>query len=181
HLIGFGKDAVVVTDDRYEKSPQPADGTAYYQGMKVSMFDVTDVSRPKELFNTVIGDRGTDSELLRNHKALLFSREKSLLAFPVTVAEVPEGQKNSPTAYGQFAFQGAYIYHVDLEEGFRLRGTVTHLGDDELKKAGGVFYGSNHQIQRLLYIGDTLYSLSPGQIRAQHMETLAETGRLELP
>ncbi|MFM9330441.1 beta-propeller domain-containing protein [Paenibacillus mesotrionivorans] len=181
HLIGFGKDAVVVTDERYEKSPQPTDGTAYYQGMKISMFDVTDVSRPKELFQTVIGDRGTDSELLRNHKALLFSRDKNLLAFPVTVAEVPAGQKNNPMAYGQFAFQGAYVYHVDLQEGFRLRETVTHLGEDELKKAGGSLYESNHQIGRLLYIGDTLYSLSPGQIRAQNLETLAETGRLELP
>ncbi len=181
HLIGFGKDAVVVTDERYEKSPQPADGTAYYQGMKISMFDVTDVSRPKELFQTVIGDRGTDSELLRNHKALLFSRDKNLLAFPVTVAEVPAGQKNNPMAYGQFAFQGAYVYHVDLKEGFRLRDTVTHLSEDELKKAGGSLYGSSHQIGRLLYIGDTLYSLSPGQIRAQNLETLVETGRLELP
>ncbi len=181
HLIGFGKDAVVVTDERYEKSSQPADGTAYYQGIKVSMFDVTDVTRPKELFQTVIGDRGTDSELLRNHKALLFSRDKNLLAFPVTVAEVPANQKNNPIAYGQFAFQGAYVYHVDLQEGFRLRDTVTHLSEDELKKTGGSLYGSNHEIGRLLYIGDTLYSLSPGQIRAQSLETLAETGRIALP
>lgn len=181
HLIGFGKDAVVVTDERYEKSPQPGDGTAYYQGMKISMFDVTDVSRPKELFQNVIGDRGTDSELLRNHKALLFSRDKNLLAFPVTVAEVPAGQKNNPMAYGQFAFQGAYVYHVDLQEGFRLRGTVTHLGEDELNKTGGFLYEGTHQIGRLLYIGDTLYSLSPGQVRAQNLDTLAETGRLELP
>lgn len=181
HLIGFGKDAVVVTDERYEKSLQPPEGTAYYQGMKVSMFDVTDVSRPKELFQTVIGDRGTDSELLHNHKALLFSREKNLLTFPVTVMKVPEGQKNSPTAYGQFAFQGAYVYHVDLQEGFRLRGTVTHLSDDEINKTGNAFYGSKHQIERLLYIGDTLYSLSQGQIRTQSLDTLAETGRLELP
>lgn len=181
HLIGFGKDAVVVTDERYEKSPQPAGGTAYYQGMKVSMFDVSDVSNPKELFQTVIGDRGTDSELLRNHKALLFSREKNLLAFPVTVAEVPAAQKNDATAYGQFAFQGAYVYHVDLQEGFRLRDTVTHLSEDELKKTGGNLYGSKHEIGRLLYIGDTLYSLSPGQIRAQSLDTLEETGRLTLP
>ncbi|MNC64564.1 Beta propeller domain protein [compost metagenome] len=73
------------------------------------------------------------------------------------------------------------MYHVDLQEGFRLRDTVTHLSEDELKKAGGSLYGSNHQIGRLLYIGDTLYSLSPGQIRAQNLETLAETGRLTLP
>lgn len=181
HLIGFGKDAVVVTDERYEKTAEPQNGTAYYQGMKVSMFDVSDMARPKELFQTVIGDRGTDSELLRNHKALLFSKEKNLLAFPVTVAKVPDSQKASPQAYGQFAFQGAYVYQVDLLEGFRLKGTISHMNADEQQKAGGVWYGGKHQVERVLYIGDTLYSLSPGQVRANDLESLAETGRLELP
>jgi hypothetical protein len=55
HIIGFGKDTV-------EKN-----GRAYYLGMKVAIFDVTDVANPKEMFTERIGDRGTDSELLRNH------------------------------------------------------------------------------------------------------------------
>ena len=49
------------------------------------MFDVTDLEKPKEMFKTVIGDRGTYSELLTNHKALLFSKEKDLFAFPVNL------------------------------------------------------------------------------------------------
>ncbi|MHB1405215.1 MAG: beta-propeller domain-containing protein [Desulfitobacteriaceae bacterium] len=49
--------------------------------MKIALFDVSDVEHPRELFTEVIGDRGTDSELLRNHKALLFDKEKGLLAF----------------------------------------------------------------------------------------------------
>ena len=57
---------------------------AYYQGMKIALFDVTDVTNPKLKFQEVIGDRGTNSELLHNHKALLFSREKNLLAFLIT-------------------------------------------------------------------------------------------------
>lgn len=180
HLIGFGKDAVEVPVKNGTGNPQT---TAYYQGMKLSMFDVTDVSQPKELFQTVIGDRGTDSELLRNHKALLFSREKNLLAFPVTVASVKEAEKSrhGASAYGQFSYQGAYVYRVDLKDGFQLRGAVTHLTDDELMKAGSSWYGSRHQVERALYIGDTLYTLSKGQIRANHLDSLKEISRLELP
>jgi inhibitor of cysteine peptidase len=180
HLIGFGKDAVEVAN---EWDTTNSSTTAYYQGMKVSMFDVTDVSRPKELFQTVIGDRGTDSELLNNHKALLFSKEKNLLAFPITVMEVPNSDqsKGNATSYGQFAFQGAYVYHVDLTGGFKLRGSITHLTPEEEKKAGGSWYGGANSVERLLYIGDTLYTLSKGQIRANALDTLDEKNRLILP
>lgn len=182
HLIGFGKDAVEVSNESLG-SGQSSSTTAYYQGMKVSMFDVTDVSQPKELFQTVIGDRGTDSELLSNHKALLFSKEKNLLAFPVTVAEVPSSAKDQAGAstYGQFVFQGAYVYQIDLQEGFKLRGKITHLSEDEQLKAGGYWYGGPNNIQRVLYIGDTLYTLSSGQIRANLLDSLEEKNRLALP
>jgi uncharacterized secreted protein with C-terminal beta-propeller domain len=122
HLIGFGKDAVE------EKQ------SAYYQGMKVALFDVTDVNRPKERFKLIIGDRGTDSELLHNHKALLFSKEKQLLAFPVTVREWDETQKskNNIKEYGHFSFQGALVYKLDLKTGFTLRGKITHLTEEDV-------------------------------------------------
>lgn len=172
HLIGFGKDAEAGKG-----------GTAYYQGMKIAMFDVSDVANPKELFKTGIGDRGTDSELLRNHKALLFSKEKSLMAFPVTVMEIPDERKNAqdPSTYGQFAFQGAYVYRVDLKEGFQLRGTLTHMSEEELMKAGTWHNNGGSSIDRILYIGNRLYTLSPSEIRANDLDTLQELKRLSLP
>jgi len=39
------------------------------------------------MFKTTIGDRGTDSEVLRNHKALLFNKDNGLLS-PVTLMEM---------------------------------------------------------------------------------------------
>ncbi|HOS69946.1 MAG TPA: beta-propeller domain-containing protein, partial [Bacillota bacterium] len=119
HIIGFGKDTIELSNEGTWKREGT---TAYYQGMKIALFDVSDVSNPKEKFKEIIGDRGTDSELLNNHKALLFSREKELMAFPVTVMEIESGgnvEDNRPV-YGSFSFQGAYVYNVDLEEGFKL-------------------------------------------------------------
>lgn len=186
HLIGFGKDAIEVANEWAKPAPgstTPAT-TAYYQGMKLALFDVTDVAKPVQLYQELIGDRGTDSEVLHNHKALLFDRAKGLLAFPVTLMKLPANQKQQPggfPAYGQFASQGAYVYDLSLEHGFRLEGTITHMSADDIAKAGTYGYDMNRYVQRILYIGDTLYTLSNGEIRANDMATLAQTGSIRIP
>lgn len=170
HIIGFGKDAVADKE------------TAFYQGMKLALFDVTDVSKPVEKFQTVIGDRGTDSELLYDHKALLFSKEKQLLAFPVSVHELTAEQKAEKDirAYGSFSFQGAYVYRLNEQDGFVLRGTITHLNSDDMKKAGQDWYDSAKNVERIVYIGDTLYTISRDQVKANSLQTLTETNTLML-
>lgn len=179
HLIGFGKETVEVAN---KGAGGPGEETmAYYQGMKIAMFDVSDVNNPKELFKETIGDRGTHSDLLHNHKALLFSREKQLMAFPVTVMEVPNNKAADPTAYGEFAFQGAYVYGIDLQQGFQLRGKITHLTDDDLKKSGSGWYDGSRNVERLLYIGDILYSASPDAVKANRLSDLQEVGSVTLP
>src|SRR5690606_19683697 len=81
--------------------------------------------------------------------------------------------------YGVFTYQGAYVYHLDPVSGFQLRGRITHLTDDELKKAGNWYYGDK-SVKRSLYIGDTLYTLSDGMIKANHLVDLKEQGSVEL-
>jgi len=182
HLIGFGKDAVEVASEAGGLG-RAGDTTAYYQGMKLALFDVSDVANPKELFTEHIGDRGTDSELLYNHKALLFSKERNLLAFPVTVMEVKDKGNKPEDAmkYGEFAFQGAYVYQLDLTNGFQLRGKITHMTDEELLKAGQTWVPYNRNVERALYIGDTLYTASQGLIKANDLNSLKEIGSLKLP
>lgn len=171
HLLGFGKDTVEAYDGDF----------AYYQGMKMALFDITDVEHPREKFVEIIGDRGTDSELLSNHKALLFSKEKSLIAFPVTVAEIPAGTAN-PTGNvtGEPVFQGLYAYELDLQAGFRLRHRITHLSDDDLLKMGHQFDEAK-AVQRGLYIGNTLYTVSDFKIQAHSLETFEMKGELYIP
>lgn len=172
HIIGFGKDAVELYNN------------AYYQGMKIALFDVTDVNNPVQKFSLVIGDRGTDSELLQNHKALLFSKEKNLLAFPVLLMEVNrennQNKQDEALLYGEFAYQGAYIYNIDLEKGFSLKGRITHLDEEDYLKAGSYYY-SDKFIERILYIGDNFYTLSKGMVKANEINGLKEVDRLEIP
>jgi uncharacterized secreted protein with C-terminal beta-propeller domain len=185
HIIGFGKDTVEL-DTSYEKSGQT---TAFYQGLKLAIFDVSDVTKPKEMFKEIIGDRGTDSPLLYDHKALLFSREKNLLAFPVTRLDLPKAKGNAEvkperdavTAYGEFAFQGAYVYNIDLVKGFQLKGTITHLPEEAITQASYYGYDNNQVVERILYIDNTLYTLSQSEIRANRLDTLAQTGQVLIP
>lgn len=179
HVLGFGKDTAEISVSGGNK--EAAASMAFYQGMKMALFDVSDVQNPKEKFKEIIGDRGTDSELLRNHKALLFVKDKGLLAFPVSVAEVPQQDKTQVTAYGQFVFQGAYVYHLDAQSGFKLRGKITHLTEEDYQKAGSGWYDSNKNVERILYIGNTLYTLSQSMIKANDLNSLQEISALELP
>ncbi|MDA8234688.1 MAG: beta-propeller domain-containing protein [Clostridia bacterium] len=178
HIIGFGKDTVELGP----KEGNPGQPVAYYQGLKIALFDVTDVTNPKEKFKENIGDRGTDSALLRNHKALLFSKEKNLLAFPVTVMEVKNKNQSLPDSlnYGEFTFQGAYVYHIDLVKGFDLKGKITHLTAEDQQKAGYNWYDSNKNVERVLYIGDTLYTLSKAVIKAHDLSSLQEKNSLSI-
>jgi len=173
HIIGFGKDTIEVS------------GGAFYMGMKIALFDVSDVNNPVQKFSEVIGDRGTDSELLENHKALLFSKEKNLLAFPVTVAEIKDKDNTinewGVPQYGEFVFQGAYVYNIDLDNGFTLKGKITHISDKEYLKSGIYDFYSPKTIERIIYINDTLYTLSKGMYKANRLSDLSEIGTLEIP
>lgn len=175
HVIGFGKDTIVTKSGS-------GDSQAFYQGMKLALFDVSDVTNPVEMSRQVIGDRGTDSELLNNHKALLFSKENKLLAFPVTLMEIQNKESTSSDswpAYGSFTYQGAYVYQIDLN-GLLYRGRITHLSEEDYAKAGDYWYDSAKNIRRIIYIGDNLYTLSDGMIQAHNMVNLSLAGTLTL-
>ncbi|MDQ0063463.1 beta-propeller domain-containing protein [Paenibacillus harenae] len=181
HLIGFGKETVIVSSG---DGTDPDSATAFYQGMKIAMFDVTNVNKPIEQFKEIIGDRGTDSELLRDHKALLFSKDKGLMAFPVQLHEIKNKENLKPgefPAYGEFTYQGAYVYKVDLKQGFTLRGTITHLTEEDLLKSGQYGFDYRKAVKRILYAGDTLYTLSDSMVKANNLDSLKERGSLTYP
>ena len=83
--------------------------------------------------------------------------------------------------YGQFAYQGAYIYQLNLKDGFTLRGRITHLSEEDLLKAGYRSYNRENEVKRILYIGDTLYTLSDGMVKAHGLVDLVERKAVQLP
>lgn len=171
HVIGVGKNTV-------EAAPEEGGTFAWYQGMKIALFDVTDVANPREMHKVEIGDRGTDSYALNDHKAFLFDRERNLLVVPVLLAELTPEQKASPERqdndYGTYTFQGAYVYDISLDGGFYLKGRITHLEDPAELNQGYGYYGSDDAVRRSLYIDDVLYTVSGSMVKANSLGGLAE-------
>lgn len=179
YLIGFGLDTDAFTEEEAENW---GGDFAWFQGVKLAMFDVSDVENPVELHKVTIGDRGTYSELSWNHKALLFDKGKGLMAFPITVAEISQEIKDNPDSpswtYGDYTYQGAYVYDVSVSDGFELRGKITHYDDFDTEYNKGWDY--TKWIDRILYIGDYFYTTSEAFVKASDMDDLEDVGDVEL-
>ena len=137
HIIGFG----------YETKETRTGVTT--DGLKMVMFDVTDLNNPKVLFKVNIGDKNTSSELLYNHKSLLYSKEKNIIGFPLT--SYSKGKMNSRAA----------IYEIDLNQGFVLKGEISNITQEYFKK-----------IERIVFANDTYYILSNALVKVVNMENL---------
>lgn len=158
HIIGFG-----------EKTKTNENGGVVADGMKMALFDVTNPNKPQELYSVDIGDQGTYSELLYNHKALLFSKEKNIIAFPINIKE----EEDDTT---KLKFQGAVVYGLDLENGFTLKGQIAHMQITD----GYNNYEHTKQVERIIYINDSLYTLSESLIKATDINTMEEIANIEM-
>jgi len=172
HVIGLGKEAIDAEGGNF----------AYYQGIKLSLFDVSDVANPREVAKLEIGDRGSDSPALTDHKAFLFSRERNLLVIPILEAQVDAsryaGGSVSSSAYGDFVYQGAYVFQISTD-GIQLRGRVTHIQGDELLKSG-YWFSSEYSVYRSLYIGENLYTISGAMVKINSLSDLSELKTISL-
>lgn len=177
HLIGIGKNAQDAAEGSF----------AWYQGMKLAIFDVTDVEHPREQWKTDIGDRGTDSPALTNHKAFFYAPSKQLLALPISLHELTPEQKQDPSRqgseYGSVTFQGAYVYRVTLDRGFELLARLTNHEAQDFLSNGDFYYGgmSEKDIDRIQYTGDRLLTFAAQGIRAYHLFDFADQGRVVYP
>jgi len=161
HLIGIGMETEEVVNK--DSSGKVTSTTSKIIGMKMALFDVTDVNNPIQLSQTVIGDRRTTSAILTNPKALLFSKEKDIIAFPITKTE--DNYKVN--------FIGAIVYGLNLEKGFTLKGEISHNENSyDLYEAG-------NEIQRIIYVGETLFTLSENGIKATDMNTMKELNHIQ--
>jgi inhibitor of cysteine peptidase len=191
HIIGIGKEVDPSIDADKIHTP----GAVYYTailGLKLALFDVTDIEHPVEIAKVVIGNRGTDSPALYDHKAFLFDREKELLVIPVSLYEIPQNtidaiNQSGVTAFesdwGQFTFQGAYVYHLSLQDGFDYQGRITHQNPEEMQHSQDYYWywgSSSTDITRSLFIGDVLYTISDSMVKMNTLQDLSEINSISL-
>jgi inhibitor of cysteine peptidase len=160
YLITIGKDAI-----------EDGDGFAWYQGMQLSIFDISDFSNPKLLKGEVIGDRGTSSEALYNHKAFTFWESEGLLALPIDLYEL-EGDQTSPSDFGVMTFKGLYVYRVSIEGGFE------KIGEIPTPDALEDYWYFYNDWTRGIFIGDNVYAVTPEQVKSAKITDIANITQL---
>ncbi len=167
YLIGFGEDSIEKSYIDWNGEQQV---TAYTNGLKLAIFDISDFNNPKEIHSIKIGGRGSYSEFLYNHKTLLYDEERGIFAFPATICKEAGTYDNGVPMYGKTEFSGVLVYNLSVKNGISLRGKIDH-------NDGKVYY---NEIERVLYIGDVLYTASPNMIKANNINTIEEVGRVSL-
>ena len=188
HIIGIGME----TKESVSRdiSGRVIRTTASVVGMKMALFDVKDVSSPKQIASTVIGDSRTTSAILTNHKALLFSKEKNLIAIPVnnysTDFEIENASDNTYSVISQYTnntqdyiAEGYEVYKIDTENGFVKKGTITHEIKNEHKE-NTYFNGTVTHLLRGLYIDENLYTVSERMIKINKLDTLEQVKQISI-
>jgi uncharacterized secreted protein with C-terminal beta-propeller domain len=163
HIIGIGKE-----------TGTNSWGGVSTQGVKVALFDVSDVSHPKQLSTYEIGGPGSDSPALLDHRAFLFSKEKNILVIPVSVVNryqpsVKQGVGMPP--YRQDTWQGVYVFGFTPKYGIELKGTISHSGPGNQTP----YYQAPAEVTRSLYIGDELSTISDRFIKINRLNDLNNT------
>lgn len=140
HIIGIGYN-----------TKSNGHGGVTTDNMKMSMFDVSDVQNPKEMFSIDIGTKYVHSEILYNHKSLFYKKSENLIGFPVSYDSKSRLE----------------IFKINLENGFEKYAEI-------LNNKG--YYG----IERAIYIQDVLYTLHYDRIVSYNLNTFEKLNELEL-
>jgi inhibitor of cysteine peptidase len=154
HLLTIGKDVVVENN------------SVWYQGLQMSLFDISDFANPELIAVEKIGDRGTESEALFNHKALTFRSADNLIALPVDLYE-HLSPPSTPWEYGTQTFHGLYVYKITDENDF------DHLGKIQMTPKTYDFYLYQGWI-RGIFIDENIYAVSANTVKVAEIESMDE-------
>ncbi len=108
YLIGFGVD-----------TEETEDGGFTANGLKLSLFDITDYLNPIEKSSVNLGKYR--SYALDDPKAIMYNPSRKIIGVPINNEYYGVNEKD--------IFNGAVVYGVDIEKGFIHLGDVKHLID----------------------------------------------------
>jgi inhibitor of cysteine peptidase len=151
HVIGVGKDE--------------------NNKVKISLFDVSNVSAPTEMSRYSVEGTYSDTTVLTDQKAFLLDKSNDLLAIPVSEDNY---QVDANGTVFSSQWQGALIFNVTLTEGLTLRGQITH------QTTGPNYWDSTLWIKRTLYIEQVLYTVSDKKVKLNSLQDLTFIKEIDL-
>jgi hypothetical protein len=161
HLLALGYEA----DDQ---------GTfAWFNGIQLQIFDVTNPTAPTLLYKQVYGTRGSSSSALTDHLGFTFLADRGLLSLPMSICD---GGGNGQ--FGTLSFSGVVALNVSVGSGFQELGRLEEpypTGDTTF------YYGaacsdwwtdSNSVVSRTVVLDNFVYAISNDRVRVQDLNAL---------
>ncbi len=159
HLLTIGFDA----DDQ--------GSFAWFTGIQLQIFDVSDLTQPTLTFKEVIGTRGSTSDATDDHMAFNYFASRDLLAIPMGICADSSGSGGS---YGStMTFNGLLVYHVTADQGFTLLGGVDHR-DPTVTGYDCYNWWQNpdSQVKRSIFMEDFVFSISSEKLKVNNLLAL---------
>ena len=145
---------------------------AWFNGIQIQIFDVTDLTNPTLAWKTVIGTRGSNSEALTNHLAFNYFAPKKMLALPITVCE---GGGNG--VYAQdLTFAGLMVFDISLDTGITEHGRLPFLDPSTVSASANCdefWTDSKSLVKRSIFMDDWVYGLSDAQLRVAALSNMS--------
>ncbi len=141
-------------------------GIVRIKGLQLSVFDTSNFTTPTLIHSETIGDAGTYSEALYNHKAVAFWPGKNLLALPVSLNEI-----NNSDNWGANTFNGLYVYRLSDTYDFEFQGRIPVFERDGQDMFSYKYYPAWY---RGLFIEDYVYALTPYVVKAAPINNIIE-------
>jgi len=161
-IPGFSRYLHPYDEDTIIGIGQEATETGRTTGLKISLFDVSDVTDPEEIAKYVTEERYASSSALYEHKAFLFSKEKNLLVIPAYSYDYYDSGDS---------YNGAFVFNIEKDE-IELRGLIDHSSSTD--------YYWQPAVERSLYIEELLYTKSNKLLRINKIEDLSKVKNIEL-
>ena len=155
-VLGIGKDAIPAVSEFGD-----ARG-AWYQGVKLTLFDVSDPQSPYTRSQTLIGKRGTNTAVSFNHHAFtsLLQEDGDLrIALPISVHNGITSGNNTPSTYHQWQHDALFRYNINT-----FTGALSKRNLIKAKTSSKDTFSSDWQNDRSTIIGNKVYYLHGDEI-----------------
>jgi hypothetical protein len=151
----------------------PENGDRRLRAIKLSIFDVTDLSRSIETSTHLVGTAWSWSEAVHEHKAFNYFPAKKLLAIPFS-DRIPNA--GCGTYWCAFV-SDLRVFQIDLASGIQYKGAVQM--QDLYESAGEPtwsYYWAPH-VRRSVLADDVAYAISDAGIRVANVSSLSQAIR----
>jgi len=200
-LIGLGYEA--------EDSGEPDINRAFFQGLLLQLFDVSDPKNPTRLSFLDLGMRGSYSEANQNHHAFYYDEANKLVAMPVALfGDAPTNTTTAPTPSalatpnapgtpqglnGQLVhtfreYSGAIFYAIDATQ-LTEKKRVSHFDLLDPNCQGQILpltswttpIARDPEVSRIFRQGNTIYTVSNFGVKTLDATSFADLATVAIP